>query len=133
MDILDGYVTNGWLAEFSTLEELTEYVEGPPVLNKFACIVKQKPDGSTKRRIIMDSKRSSVTAASRKMYKATFPRATDLVADILSLQANAPQNESVEAFVLDAEDCFVFDNDGSYVCALAKVYLVLDLLSVTDD
>ena len=91
---------------FDTWEELRDAVGGTPIINKFACILKTKLDGSIKRRIIMDSKRSGVTAASRKMYKATLPRATDLVADNLALQAAASPGEEVESMVLDAEDAF---------------------------
>ena len=76
------------------------------MLNKFACIIKQKPDGTTKRRIITDAKQSNVTAASRKQYKAVLPRATDFITDVLALKAAAPTGDNVEAFVCDAEDAF---------------------------
>ena len=70
LEIIESYIHRGWLSSFDSAEELAEHVGGDPIFNKFACIVKQRTDGTTKRRIIMDSKRSSVTAASRKMYKA---------------------------------------------------------------
>ena len=72
--ILDGYIRNGWLAEFPTMSELTSYVGGTPVLSKFACITKQRADNTLKRRIIMDSKKSGVTAATKKQYRAVLPR-----------------------------------------------------------
>ena len=68
---------------------------------KFACIVKQRTDGTVKRRFIMDSKRSSVTAASRKTYKAILPRATDLVTDVLSLKSEASPDDGIDLLVLD--------------------------------
>ena len=91
-------------------------------MNKFACILKTKLDGTTKRRITMDSKQSMVTAASRKQYKASLPRATDLISDILALLAAAKPEEQVEAMVLDAEDAFwqvpLHPSERRFYCAL---------------
>ena len=104
--IIDEYIQKGWLYECDSHDALTEFVGGEPVLNKFACVVKQKPDGSLKHRIIMDSKQSMVTAASRKVYKAVLPRATDLINDVAALIDSCDAKEEVEAFVLDADDAF---------------------------
>ena len=106
LSIIDGYIRNGWIAEFSSLDALRKNVGGEPVLNKFACIKKTKLDGTIKRRIIMDSKRSSVTEASKKMYKAVLPRATDLVHDALAMLADADTADDVEIFICDAKDAF---------------------------
>ena len=89
--------------KFDAIIHLAADVGGSPILNKFACIKKAKADGSIKRRIIMDSKKSNVTEASRKSYRAVLPRATDLVTDILSLQATASAPSEIEAFGCDAE------------------------------
>ena len=43
-----------------------------PMLNKFACITKERTGGAKKLRIITDSMRSSMTEASRKMYRAVL-------------------------------------------------------------
>ena len=47
---LDAFAQNFF--GFDSLEALTEYVRGPPVFGKFACIVKDRADGSKKRRLI---------------------------------------------------------------------------------
>ena len=65
---------------------------------------KDRPDGSTKRRMIMDSKASMVTAASRKMYRAVLPGLTDMISDLLSLIASESPSEVIWQMVLDAED-----------------------------
>ena len=75
---------------------------GEPIYSKFACILKSKADGTIKRRIISDSKQSSVTDASRKMYKAVPPRATDLVTDMRSMLALSDSHTDVEVFICDA-------------------------------
>ena len=62
---IDEYVERGWLKEFPTAESLAAYVEGKPILNMFACLDRERWDPTaqqfvTKRRLIMDSKRSLV-------------------------------------------------------------------------
>ena len=54
----------------------------------------------------MDSKRSRVTEASRKQYRRVLPRQTDLLTDVLGLQAGCFTAESVDIFVQDAEDAY---------------------------
>ena len=97
VSIIDDFVEKGWLQEYDTLDLMRADVQGEPVLNKFACIVKVKPDGTTKRRFIMDSKQSSVTAASKKMYIAVLPRLTDVISDALTLTSHLLEGEAVEA------------------------------------
>ena len=104
--IIDGHVAKGRFKEFDNLDDLKKFVGGDPIPNKFACIRKSRPDGSTKRRIIMDSKQSRVTEASRKQFRQVLPRQTDLITDILGLQAGCFAAESVELFVQDAEDAY---------------------------
>ena len=124
LSVIDGYIQKGWVLEYSSLDELRRNVQGEPVLNKFACIKKIKPDGTTKRRIIMDSKRSSVTDASKKMYKAVLPRATDLIHDSLSLIASAATADDVEILVSDAEDAFwqvpLHSSERRFYCSLLR-------------
>ena len=87
--IIEGYVEQGWLLELDSLDAVTAYLGRKPILSKLACIVKERPDGSTKRRIIMDSKAPSVTDASRKMFRSVLPRLTDMISDLLSLLATS--------------------------------------------
>ena len=101
--ILDDYISKGWLESFTSIENLRAAVGGEPILNKFACVVKTRIDGTLKHRIIMDSKESQVTSVSRKSYKAVLPRFTDLVQDCLNLQCGT---SPIECFVCDAEDAF---------------------------
>ena len=48
LDIIDGYIASGWLKEFNSNEALANYVGGPPLLNKFACVTKTKLDVTIK-------------------------------------------------------------------------------------
>ena len=91
---------------FDTFEQLAGFVEGKPILNKFTCIVKMRADVSVKHRSIMDSKKSGVTAGSRRQYRATLPRQTDIMADVLSLLADIKPAECIKFHVLDATDAY---------------------------
>ena len=71
IEIIDEYISRGWLRQFSSHDDLARYVGGKPILNMFACLKKDKLDPATgqwvvKRRLIMDSKRSNVKEASNK-------------------------------------------------------------------
>ena len=81
LKIIQQYIANGWLRAFDSLEVLTAYVGGPPVFGKFACIDKNRADGSKERRTINDTKVSGVTDCTRRHYRAVLPRQTDLVGD----------------------------------------------------
>ena len=119
--ILEDYLHKGWLREFASYEDLATFVGGSPVFSKFACITKTRVDGTVKRRIILDSKKSAVTAASRKQYRSVLPRATDFVTDLLALQATAPEYQEVEIFICDADDAFwqipLHESERRFYCA----------------
>ena len=106
LDILNGYIERGWLKEFDSLSELSEFVGGNSILNKCACISKERQDGTVKRRIIVDAKRSQVIAASRKQYKSVLPLQTDLSSDVLALLSLCMEGERIALFVCDAEDAY---------------------------
>ena len=107
-----GYVDAGYLHSCDTFEECVEFLGGhKPILNKFACIAKEKFDPAsqtwiTKRRIIMDSKRSRVKDASSRKFKSVLPRITDAVFSLLTMLENKEDHEDCEQFVIDATDAF---------------------------
>eukprot|EP00974_Lingulodinium_polyedra_P002562 240318-Lingulodinium_polyedra.AAC.1 len=59
------YVAKGWILRFDTLAEARNFLGEDPVLSKFGQVIRTK-GGKTKRRIILDSKVSSVSQCSRK-------------------------------------------------------------------
>ena len=40
--IVSGYINNGWLKAFDRHSDLQRFVGGRPILNKFACLSKEK-------------------------------------------------------------------------------------------
>ena len=106
VEIIDGFTKQGWLTEFSTHDELAKFVGGEPILNKFACLTKHKWDPVSrsyvsKRRLIMDSKRSFVKEASNTEYRSILPRVTDACNDTMHLLDEAGPEEHVQMMVLD--------------------------------
>ena len=81
----------------------------PPIFNKFACLLKKNGG----KRIIMDSKASGVTDATRRQYRAVLPRQTDLMSDVLALMSKQSDNDTVQLLVLDAEDAFLASSIAS--------------------
>ena len=113
METFKELVDKKYLKRFNSYEECKEYLGAEPILNKFACLKKWKWVAATgswklKKRIIMDSNRSGVKAASRKSYKSVLPRVTDAVTSLLhALDDNSGNpGEDTEQFVIDATDAF---------------------------
>lgn len=124
LSIIESYVKRGWLGEFDNESDLSRFVQGKPIYNKFACLSKQRTDGTMKHRLILDSKRSGVTDASAKCYKAVLPRMTDLLSGSVSLLSECRPAESVAFLVLDAEDAFwsvpLHPAERKYFCAAVR-------------
>ena len=57
-------------------------------------------------RIVVNTKASLVTAASRKFERTLLPRATDVVEDALELMSGAEPERSLEFFIADFADGF---------------------------
>ena len=82
------------------------------VLSRLA-LIKKIRYGKTKLRLVVDSKRSRVSKATRKFERVTLPRVTDAVQDALELLASilradpeADLNNWFEFFVTDFKDAF---------------------------
>ena len=112
MQTFQELVDKRFLKKFSSYSACRDYLGAEPILNKFACLKKWKWNSETKswklkKRIIMDSNRSGVKAASRRSYKSVLPRVTDAITSLLhALNDNAGQGIGCEQFVIDATDAF---------------------------
>ena len=93
----------GFLTPVHSLDECRQLVGGEPVVSKFGLVVKEKA-GKIKRRLILDSKESTVTWCARKNHCIILPRVTDLVYDILNVSGGGSRD--TEVLVLDITDAF---------------------------
>ena len=78
-------VTAGFLREFSTLQELEEYVGGRVLLNRLAMIIKPKPGGGSKIRLITDLLRSRGNEFLIAPERIVLPRLGDAIDSVLYL------------------------------------------------
>ena len=66
-------VSKGWLLEFETLEDITEFLGEALVLSKCGLVVETKGD-LIKRRLILDAKASGTSGVASKLERILLPR-----------------------------------------------------------
>ena len=108
---------------------MSQYVGGNPILNKFACLQKGKWDSASnewvvKRRLIMDSKRSSVKEASNKEYRSILQRISDTSNDIMSLLDSADESQHLQMLVLEASEAYLFADVSENTTAVRSGHAV---------
>ena len=57
---VDRILRSGFVKVFEDLDKCRQYLQGEPVTSKLAMISKLRPDGTTKRRLILDCRESQV-------------------------------------------------------------------------
>ena len=102
---VQGYVDKGYLLAFDDLDSCRRYLGADPVISKLGCITRRR-FGKTKRRLILDSKRSGVSRAAGVAYRSVLPRVLDLVFDTLEMMVDIPSDEDILFMVLDFIDAF---------------------------
>ncbi|CAE8696540.1 unnamed protein product, partial [Polarella glacialis] len=113
---LDRVVEHGWADKVLTWSEVVQVVGPGAKLTKMACLIKTKPDGSLKIRLIVDMRRSGVNGLMVIRERIVLPRVTDVTEGTRSLlrEAGAESDETIEPefLILDFSDAF-------YTCHLA--------------
>ena len=79
---------------------------GSGTCSKMALILKEKPDGSTKRRIVLDMRRSQGNARALVEERIVLPRMVDVTAMLRDMWLTKVHHEEVGA--MDAQDNFEF-------------------------
>ena len=82
---IDRYVGKGFCKVLPLDEVRQRFPQG--TASKLALILKQKPDGSTKRRIVIDMRRSKGNARARVRERIGLPRAQDIVTSLRVMRA----------------------------------------------
>eukprot|EP00971_Amphidinium_carterae_P006831 134792-Amphidinium_carterae.1 len=89
---IERLVKVGYIQTFTDLDECRASVQGEPVLSKLGLISKDiiRADGQikTKRRLILDCRRSTVNDAAHQNQRIVLPTARDVVHDLLALLDN---------------------------------------------
>ena len=90
--VIKGYVTEGYLKPFHSLDEVRRFVNGDPVLTKVGAVTKDtgKTDPDTGEKIIkirniVDSKQSGVSKLAKRTHKSNLPLATRTIRGLLGM------------------------------------------------
>ena len=102
---IERLIQTGYVKTFQELTACQQWLGGAPLTSKLAMVTKERPGGTTKRRLILDCRESGANLLAHKGGRVQLPRPTDLVDDALYL-LNRAGGEQVEALVLDFKDWF---------------------------
>lgn len=91
---INRYMQKGYCRILPWEELHRRYPEG--TASRLALILKQKPDGSTKRRIVIDMKRSKGNDRSNIRERIVLPRAQDIFNSLSALEKENYENKRQE-------------------------------------
>ena len=100
------HISKGHIASFDTIDDFRKFVKGDPVLSKLGLILKTR-NGTTKARMILDTKASGIKYVTGKSQRVILPRLFDAVLRLLCLLSLAASaGGDISAFVFDFSDAF---------------------------
>ena len=84
-DEIEEYVKKGYLRRVRGREALVREVGKYPVISNFH-VLKRSKNGKVKRRLIIDLRKSGMTARTKRTHRVVLPRGTDVVRDLLGVE-----------------------------------------------
>ncbi|CAJ1365705.1 unnamed protein product [Effrenium voratum] len=105
-NILDDMVALQRAEEFCSWSEVVKSFGEEARLTKMACIVKQKPSGGEKVRLVVDTRRSGVNGMMKVRERVVLPRITDVAAAWENLLRLNCEGTQAELMVADFKDAF---------------------------
>ena len=101
---LDKLLDQGRAECFTSWAAVEKRFGGDACLTKLACIIKQKPDGGEKVRLVVDCRRSGVNGKMHIRERVTLPRITDVASGLQKLlEANSGWNPSARPQLMSAD------------------------------
>ena len=101
--------TNKYVKKFASVEEAEVFLGEKPILSKIGVIEKIR-NNKKKTRIVVDTKESKVTKATRKYERSLLPRAIDVTYDVLDLMRAAEKlglsYKDIDFLIADFKDAF---------------------------
>ena len=98
------YAEKGWLEETSHQQLVQEFGSDFKV-SRF-CVVSQDTQGTIKKRLVLDLKKSGISRRNKEAHRVVLPRRSDLVQDLLGLAGTQSADQETEVFILDFTDAF---------------------------
>ena len=83
-DELERLRSEGFVQVFDSLDDAERYAGGTIVLSRIGLIMRERA-GKIKTRLVVDSKRSGISKATRKWERVALPRITDVLDDLMAL------------------------------------------------
>ncbi|CAK9112875.1 unnamed protein product [Durusdinium trenchii] len=105
-NILEEMVAIGRAQKLASWQEVQSRFGCKARLTKLACIIKAKPDGSEKVRLVVDSRRSGVNGLTKLHERVVLPRATDIGKTWKRLQDETGGWKEAELFSADFANAF---------------------------
>ena len=114
IEAISTYISKGYLQSHDSWESVCKELGHEPVLSKVGVVKRKKVDHLTKEvtektRIIVDSKESKVTAASKRSHRTVLPGIIHAVFGILGFFVTSSDGhscEDIEVAVIDVKDAF---------------------------
>ena len=101
------YVNKGFGMLFKDRAAAEAYLQSPVAPAPLGAIVKDKPDGSRKTRVIMDLKWNLVNEAVSLSERQVLPTVFAHAADLADLGDHAAEREEIHTLILDFSDAFM--------------------------
>ena len=102
--LLQDLVDAGHALVFESIDTATSWLGTRPVPSPLGDVVRLKPDGSVKHRLIQDLKASSVNSASKVSERQVLPRFVDHARD---LALSSQDRSGMGVFVIDFKNAFM--------------------------
>ena len=123
LDVVSDHLQAGFGLLFTDLAAAERYVEGKVTPAPLGCIVKDKADGTTKVRVIMDLRRNKVNDATQVPERQVLPTIQHHALDLLKLSHDLETDDDLTTLVLDFRDAFMgiplaFEEQGFNACYL---------------
>ena len=117
---IDRAVANGYAVYYRDWQELRQEL-GEVLVSKLACLVKSRPDGSEKVRIVVDLRRSGYNSCVEAAERIVLPRLRDVVENALLLASHREADERIMFLTVDFEDAFhsmgLHPDEVKFLCA----------------
>ena len=103
-DLLRDLVDKGYAYVFKDLSAAESWLQAPVFVSPLGDVVKQRPDGTYKHRLIMDLRASEVNAASKVQGRQVLPRFVDHARDVALL---SQESSELGVLILDYQNAFM--------------------------
>ena len=104
--LVEGLAGTGFFSIFEDAKECRAWLHARPVFSRMAMLCKTRKDGTVKRRLISDCRRSGVNSRAKLPERLVLPRVADAVRSALHLLQQRRPDSEIEMMAIDFKDAF---------------------------